>query len=135
MTKDSFFKHIEGTVTPTDGIYRLMLQEAEAYAFGFYWDSERQITDQIKSECDEILCAKDPSHLREEVGDLLNAALSLCLYYELDPHTILRESTEKFQQRFESIKKLAVKEGLSDFKDLSITEKLAFWETVKQTKK
>jgi NTP pyrophosphatase (non-canonical NTP hydrolase) len=66
--------------------------EEEASQFGFKWQSADQIMIQIHSECDEIKehLEHDPSKanqtaLQEEIGDLLHAVFSLCIFCKLSP--------------------------------------------------
>lgn len=57
-----------------------------AKEFGFYWENFSQLIEQIQSECVEIQEAwdkKDIDHLQEEVGDLIQAAISLSIFFIL----------------------------------------------------
>ena len=71
--------------------------------FGFYWENLDQILDQIRSECDEIKDAylkNDAEHIQEEVGDVINAAISLCVFLNLDLEETLQKNLQKFENRF-----------------------------------
>ena len=62
---------------------KIVKLEREARNFGFDWPNKEMIFDQIISEIEEIKQAKD-SELQEEVGDLLHAVISLCIFLNYD---------------------------------------------------
>ena len=64
--------------------------EHEAAEFGFQWENTDQLIAQIQSECIEISEHLNSSHenkaaLQEEIGDLMHAVFSLCVFCKLDP--------------------------------------------------
>ena len=72
-------------------------QETAARQFGFYWERIEQLIEQIQSECAEIKEAfqkEDETHLEEEIGDLLQAAISLAMFCRIDPQEALLKSIE-----------------------------------------
>jgi NTP pyrophosphatase (non-canonical NTP hydrolase) len=57
-------------------------QELEAQEFGFFWENFHQLIQQIQSECVEIQEAwtkGNSLHLQEEIGDLIQATVSLAV--------------------------------------------------------
>jgi len=93
---------------------RVEKQELEAREFGFYWENIDQLIEQVQSECLEIKEAwhkGDKTHLQEEVGDLLQAAIGLAVFCELDPHETLNKSVSKFQKRYDAVVTLAKEDG------------------------
>lgn len=89
-------------------------QESMAKEFGFYWENFPQLIEQIQNECIEIQEAwdkEDIDHLQEEVGDLIQAAVSLAVFCKLDPRETLSKSIEKFQRRYDMVVQLARSEG------------------------
>lgn len=118
---DNLFKQIE-------------LQERAAKEFGFYWEKIDQILDQVKSECDEVLAAwekTDRSHLEEEVGDLLQAAISLAVFCDLDAEAVLKASIEKFQKRYDDVVKFAKEDGLEHLQNQSFDRLMDYWNRAK----
>lgn len=110
--------------------------ENEAKEFGFYWNNQESILDQIKSEIlevEELLHQENHSedHLQEEIGDLMHAIISLSLYKNFDPKTILERSIAKFYTRFTATKELAKQEGLDNLKNCSHKKTLDYWNRVK----
>jgi uncharacterized protein YabN with tetrapyrrole methylase and pyrophosphatase domain len=89
---------------------KLVQLENEAANFGFKWETVEQIKAQITSELIEIDAhLTDPvkNKLQEEMGDLLHAVFSLCVFLKLDPKVTLEKSVDKFERRFNSVKLIA----------------------------
>ena len=115
---------------------RVEEQEIEAREFGFYWEHIDQLIEQIQSECAEIQEAwqkNDRSHLQEEIGDLLQAAISLAVYCGLDPQETLLKSTEKFQARYSKVVAMAQKDGYKDLHQQPFDILMNYWNRAKQT--
>ncbi|MGQ3891970.1 MazG nucleotide pyrophosphohydrolase domain-containing protein [Legionella sp. CNM-4043-24] len=112
--------------------------EREADNFGFRWENTSQIMAQITSECAEIdeHLTSDPAslsraHLQEEIGDLLHAAFSLCVFCQFDPTETLTKTLGKFERRLKAVKSLAAERGLSDLNGHSFEELMAIWAQAK----
>lgn len=94
-----------------------MLLEQEAAVFGLQWETSDQIMTQIRNECLEIEehlhFPEQREALQDEIGDLLHAAFSLCVFNNFSPEVTLRKSLDKFEHRLNAMKKLAVKRQLS----------------------
>lgn len=116
------FKQIEG-------------QAITARQFGFYWEHIHQLIEQIQSECLEIQEAwqkNDRSHLQEEIGDLLQAAVSLAVFCQLDPHETLQKSAEKFQKRYDQLVALAQNDGHSHLHHQPFDVLMHYWKKAKK---
>ena len=94
--------------------------EDEAENFGFKWENPTQIMEQIQSECLEIsahlknfLSDTNNIQLQEEIGDLLHAVFSLCIFCQFDPEATLGKAVDKFERRFKAVKKIAEEQGCS----------------------
>jgi len=120
-------------------VNRLYWLEQEADAFGFRWENPEQIMSQIESECQEI---RDHLHaskteatsvmLQEEIGDLLHAAFSLCVFCGFSPSDTLDKTLLKFERRLNAVKQLANEQGLTHLNGHSFDELMHFWATAKQ---
>ncbi len=109
--------------------------EKQANDFGFSWSNPTQILDQIKSEClevEEALQKGDLDTLQDEIGDLIHATLSLCLFCELDPEETLEKSTLKFQKRLMETIRLAQQAGYETLNGQPISLLLDFWNQAKK---
>lgn len=119
-----------------DSLKKFVTIEKEANDFGFSWPNAPQILEQIRSECKEVEeLLKQPEgreRLQEEIGDLIHAVLSLCIFYSFDPHETLEKSTHKFQKRLVETIRLAQEEGYISFKDQPISLLMRFWNQAKE---
>jgi uncharacterized protein YabN with tetrapyrrole methylase and pyrophosphatase domain len=109
-------------------------QELVAKEFGFYWENFQQLMEQIRNECIEIQEAWDKEnilHLQEEVGDLIQATISLAIFCKLDPHETLSKSIEKFQQRYDVVVQLAHSEGHENLHKQSFETLMDYWKRAK----
>ena len=68
----------------------------------------RAFLDKLREEEQELRCAcvsgRDP---REELGDLMFAAVGVCYQLGVDPEEVLHEACEKFTDRFGAMERLA----------------------------
>lgn len=113
---------------------KLIKLENEAKEFGFYWEDSQQIMAQIQSECHEVqvhLVDNDKKKLQEEIGDLLHAVYSLCVFCHLNPEDTLQKSVDKFEKRFVSVKQLAHQQGLTTLTGQSFDTLMALWNQAK----
>jgi uncharacterized protein YabN with tetrapyrrole methylase and pyrophosphatase domain len=109
-------------------------QETEAKEFGFYWEHIDQLIDQIQSECKEVKEAfelNDRAHLQEELGDLMQAAISLAVYCNEDPAATLKKSIDKFQKRYDAVVELAQRDGHKTLHGKSFDELMVYWDRAK----
>ena len=110
-------------------------QEKIALEFGFYWNNIQQLLEQIKSECEEVKEAyikNDITHLKEEVGDLISATISLSIFLDIDPETVLQQYIIKFQKRYNQLVQLVKQDGLTNLKNQPMEVLLAYWDRSKK---
>ena len=121
-----------------DILNKVLELEQDADRFGFRWGNTTQILEQIKSECSEIsehldnnqdLC--DQEALQEEIGDLLHAAFSLCVYCKFNPKDTMKKTLGKFERRMQAVKQIAADEGLSSVEGMDFNELMVFWDKAK----
>jgi uncharacterized protein YabN with tetrapyrrole methylase and pyrophosphatase domain len=117
---------------------KLTALEREAADFGFQWENSGQIMEQIKSEIAEVdvhLKDGDRNKLQDEIGDLLHAVFSLCVFHEFNPEKTLMHSVEKFERRFRAVEQLAKEQGLDNLRGLPFQELMVFWDQAKRITK
>jgi uncharacterized protein YabN with tetrapyrrole methylase and pyrophosphatase domain len=110
-------------------------QEKIANDFGFCWKNIDQVLEQIKNECNEVKLAwlrEDKENLEEEIGDLINATLSLAVFCNLDPVKVIGKNNKKFQKRFDTVVALAKEDGLETLNGQPLHVLLSYWEKAKQ---
>lgn len=118
-----------------DILNKLTALEKNASAFGFKWENPQQILAQVRSEISEIeihLQDHDANKLQEEIGDLLHAVFSLCVFCQFDPQDTLTNSINKFKQRFNKVQELAYSQGLSTLNGKSFEELMLIWDSAKK---
>lgn len=121
-----------------DMLDKLIRLEKEAESFGFKWDNTHQIMAQINSECDEInehLSQANDSNahkLQEEIGDLLHAVFSLCVFCNFDAKETLTKSINKFERRLNAVKTIAQESGIATLNGHTFDELMKFWNQAKK---
>lgn len=113
---------------------RVEEQEIAARKFGFYWENINQLIEQIQSECKEVQDAwkkNDRTHLQEELGDLLQAAVSLAVFCDLDPHETLLKGIEKFQKRYNAVVELSQSDGYDNLQQQPFEVLMSYWKRAK----
>ena len=113
--------------------------EHEADAFGFRWENTSQIMVQIQSECLEIQehlndlsTSPNKALLQEEIGDLLHAVFSLCVFCQLDPKETLEKTLTKFERRLHAVKKISEIRGLKNLEGLNFDDLMVIWDQAKK---
>lgn len=110
--------------------------EHDAAEFGFKWENTSQIMHQIQNECAEIqehlMQMSHPDGLQEEIGDLLHAVFSLCVFCKFSPKETLAASMEKFERRMNSVKAQAREQGLTNLQGHSFESLMSFWDKAKE---
>ncbi len=121
-----------------DLLEKVLQLELDAAKFGFCWENAAQIMEQIQSECLEVnehLSSvdgqRDEAALQEEIGDLLHAVFSLCVFCKLNPKETLKKTVEKFERRMLAVKAIAVEEGFKHLEGFSFDALMVFWEKAK----
>lgn len=106
------------------------LQKKAAKA-GFDWPDISGQLHKVQEEFDEVKAALEQderSHIEEEIGDLLFAAVNLARWSGVDPEFALQAANEKFIRRFAATE--ALLEG--DMAQHSLEEQLAAYQRAKE---
>ena len=97
----------------------------------FDWDTPKEVLKKLKeeiTELEEAMANKDPSHIEEEMGDILFTAAQVARHLNLDSEKTLRLANEKFVKRFQ---KMLKKEP--QFESLPRAEKEKLWQQIKKS--
>lgn len=117
-------------------IEKLTILEKQAADKGFIWPDVGMILDQIESECQEIREAihqkEGQARIQEEIGDLLHAVFSLCVFMKFDGQETLTQATNKFEKRLSTLFKIADEQGYTDLKSESIETLISLWKLAKE---
>jgi MazG family protein len=84
---------------------------------GFDWPNIDGVIDKVDEERAELLDAithreTDPSHVEEELGDLLFAVVNLARYLKINPSVALHRSNRKVRDRFNKLAKIGAQRDI-----------------------
>jgi len=106
-----------------------------ARGFGFEWPNADMVLTQIIEECNEVKQAfqqhDSTEKIQEEIGDVLNAAISLCIFAGFNVEQTLEKSAKKLDLRIRTLKEITNSHGLDTLKGQTIEYKLQLWDEVK----
>ncbi|MEW6443385.1 MAG: nucleoside triphosphate pyrophosphohydrolase [bacterium] len=111
--------------------YRMGQRAAQV---GFDWESPAAVLEKVKEEIREIegaLQDRDPSKIREELGDALFALAQLARSLRQNPEESLQKSNRKFLSRFRLLEQRSRRES-RPLKSLTGEEMDAWWEALKR---
>jgi len=100
---------------------------------GFDWEEHEAVMENVEGELEELKEAIRKGHSQEiadEAGDLLFSMVNLVRHLGLDAETILRQSSQKFEQRFRHMEQRAKASG-SALEDESRHELELRWQAAK----
>ena len=122
-----------------DLLDKVVSLEESASEFGFRWENTDQIMQQIQSECEEIkkhlhheLSQDSKAALQEEIGDLLHAVFSLCVFAGFSPRMTLGQSLTKFERRLRAVKLITEEQGLNHLDGKPFDELMTIWDRAKE---
>lgn len=113
----------------------MVFLEKDAREFGFDWPHQQMILDQIIDECREVKEAIEEgsqSHIQEEIGDLIHAAISLCIFSGYDVEETIEKINQKFEERMQAIKQIAAQRGLDTLQEQSTDFMMDLWREAKK---
>jgi nucleoside triphosphate diphosphatase len=101
---------------------------------GFDWPEVAQVLDKLDEEIAEIRAELEQGagaeRLRDEIGDLLFAAVNLARHLDVDAEAALRQANAKFERRFRAIEEALRARGRR-LEKASLDEMEALWREAK----
>ncbi len=100
---------------------------------GFDWDEPGAVIDKVDEELAELrqaVASADPTHIEEELGDLLFTVANLARKLRVDPESALRAANGKFTRRFRAIEQRLAARGRA-LHDATPEELEREWQAVK----
>jgi tetrapyrrole methylase family protein/MazG family protein len=94
----------------------------------FDWPNSKEVWQQVTSEIDELLQAKELDQKEEELGDVLFSLVQWARHEGLDAETALARTNRKFQRRFEKMEEI----GGTEFASLPLEQKEMLWQQAKR---
>ena len=114
------------------GLWRAEKLQAKAAKAGFDWADISGALDKLEEEVAELRQAVEAqSHIREELGDVLFAAVKVGRFCGVDPETAVNGTCEKFIRRFRAMEEAAAAEGRS-LSDMTLEAMTALWNGAKE---
>ena len=108
--------------------------QGRARKAGFdYPDAEMAFSD-LRSEVNELADAMreaDETHIAEEIGDTLFAAVNVARLHDMDPEELLTRSCNKFIDRFTKVERAAKAQGI-DMKTSDLDTLNSLWKEAKK---
>ena len=129
---------VDAVARTLPALWRAEKMQAKAAKAGFTWpgDDGRGAVRKLEEETEEVRRAAEangpadaPHGLREEIGDVLFAAVKVAQQNGVDPEDALHRSCDKFAGRFRYVESAAGGEALDT---LPWERQLALWEAAKQ---
>ncbi len=124
---------LDGIPKALGALQRAQKMQEKASRVGFDWPDARAVTHKLSEEISELAEAQrsgDPSHIREEIGDVLFTLVNVTRQLGFDAEGALREANDKFYRRFAFMEQRASSEG-RNLGDLSIDELEDLWQLAK----
>ena len=119
----SILGHLPPTLTELEKAYRY---QERAAAGGFDWDDLAGPLDKLEEEVRETRAQP-----REEIGDVLFAAVNVARKAGVHPTAALEAATNKFVMRFREVERLAAQRGIAvETAGLAVLDRL--WDEVKE---
>lgn len=109
--------------------------QKKAAEVGFDWDDVNGAFAKVKEESEELLeiCQEgDMIRMREEVGDLLFAAVNVARFLGVNPEEALHFASAKFISRFRFIEESAKGQGKS-LEEMSLEQMDKLWDDAKKS--
>ena len=100
---------------------------------GFDWDETGAVIDKVDEELAELrqaVASADPTHIEEELGDLLFTVANLARKLRIDPESALRAANGTFPRRFRAIEQRLAARGRALY-DATPAELEREWQAVK----
>jgi len=111
-------------------LMRAQKVQSRAAKVGFDFPNADNAMEKLKEELDEVASSKNTLKEKEELGDLLFAAVNVIRLSGYDAEECLFAANEKFISRFKGMEALAGAQGAS-LKDFSLEEQNRLWDEVK----
>ena len=122
---------LDGVAAALPALMRAEKLQKRAARVGFDWPDTKQVIDKIIEEAGELVEARElgepQSRIHEEMGDLIFAVTNLARKLGVDPEHALRDTNQKFTNRFHYIEQ----NSNSDLADMTLDELEALWQQAK----
>jgi tetrapyrrole methylase family protein/MazG family protein len=125
---------LEGVPKSLPALHRAHLVQKRAARVGFDWDAVEGTLAKLDEEVAEVRAAVatgDEKQVRDEIGDLLFAAVNVSRFLGHNPEDLLHASIAKFSRRFQAVEDEVHRAG-KKMSDCTLAELDAIWNRVKR---
>lgn len=137
-SRREFIRYYENAYPANDVFAMVVALEKQAQAFGFKWSTCEQLIKKIQDECHEVIQEIEQKgtreKLEEELGDLVLANLSFCIFYRFNLKETIGQACARFQQRLNIMMDIAQSEGHLNLADIPIEVTMQYWKRTKKLK-
>lgn len=113
---------VEAVARSLPALWRAEKVQKKAAKCGFDWDDISGAADKLSEETAEFRRALEgDGDPREELGDLLFAAVNAARFLKADPEDCLHDATDKFAARFRKVEEAAAAQG-KRLEDMTLAE-------------
>ncbi len=115
------------------GLWRAEKLQSKAAKAGFDWPDVGGALDKLDEEVAELRQAvENKSNVREELGDVLFAAVKVARFAGIDPEDAINDTCEKFIHRFGAVEQGAAAQG-KPLGELTLNEMMQLWNEAKRS--
>lgn len=125
---------ISGVPRELPALLRAHRIQAKAATVGFDWSEIKDVWEKVDEEMEELREAtrlKDQQKIDEEMGDLLFSLVNLSRFLHTNPEDALRQTIEKFNDRFQKVEAELKKRGKTP-DEATLREMDEIWEEIKK---
>lgn len=117
------------------GLWRAEKIQSKAEKAGFEWPNVQAAMDKLEEELGELKEAvAQNTNVKEELGDLLFAAVKIARFFQIDAEEALDNTCEKFIRRFAGVEAAVTAQGKT-MKDLPVDQLMVLWNREKHPEK
>ena len=124
---------VDGVPRSAPALHKAQQIQKRAARVGFDWDTVHQVVDKVEEEVGEVkeaMASGDPQKVKEEIGDLLFAAVNLSRFLGHSAEEALEETIAKFTRRFQGIEQRLHAQGRK-MTECKLPELDAIWNEIK----
>lgn len=128
---------LEGIPKSLPALHRAHLIQKKAARVGFDWENVDGAVGKLEEEVAEVreaVASGNQEHIREELGDLLFAAVNVSRFFGQNAEDLLDQTIRKFVRRFDALEQ-RVHAGGGKVTEMSLAELDRVWEAVKADEK
>ncbi len=127
---------LDGIARGLPPLLRALKLQKRAARVGFDWPNLAQAIDKLQEEAAELTAeldktAPDQDRIKDEVGDLLFAAVNVARKAGIDPETALQHGNSKFEQRFNTVEDIVVSKH-KNFQHVDLAQMESYWQQAKR---